>query len=68
MTDRNRHDDVTSRRTIGFSAKSKRKMIANTIKLLMGWGISIDDFVAEWRKVERDSASGEFGDSSPGAS
>jgi hypothetical protein len=33
-----------------MSTTAKRKMIANTIELLTSWGITVDDFVAEWRK------------------
>jgi hypothetical protein len=39
--------------SIGLSKNAKRKLLVNTIELLRGWGITPDDFIAEWRKLEQ---------------
>jgi hypothetical protein len=46
-------DAAMTNMNIGLTKHAKRKLMINTIELLRGWGITLDDFIAEWRKLEQ---------------
>ena len=41
---------------IDLTPRAKRKLLISTLKLLLGWGITLDDIVAEGRKLEEQTA------------